>query len=253
MSKYSHIKIAGGDTATRINLSKRCTYIGKFLMPGQSRVIDCGCGEGNYVLALMKTFSVNVSGIEYQKEKVLQAHKIPELKSRIIQGDIEHIPYPDNHFDVAILNEVIEHVPDERKTLSEIYRILKPNGIIIIFAPNKWFPFETHGVNLRGHTMSIPLWVPFIPYIPMKIGNKIFDYWARNYWQSEILNLVQSSHFLIIERSWLWQTFENISGKQPFLLHLMKPFLRITANIFESIPVIKRFGVSQVIVARKDH
>jgi ubiquinone/menaquinone biosynthesis C-methylase UbiE len=250
-NEYRDIKINGGDTGTPLNISKRIAYIGRFLLPAKSKVIDCGCGEGHYTLSLLKTFSVNIVGIEYQKDKVLSTRNIPELRDRIIHGDIEHIPYPDRYFDVALLNEVLEHIPDEKRALSEIHRVLVKGGLVIIFAPNRWYPFETHGVYLKKTGKNVPIWVPFIPYVPLRVGKIIFDYWARNYWQSEMVHLIQTTQFKVVERAWMWQTFENISGNQPTLVRHFRPILRFISKLCQILPVVKRFGVSQVIVARK--
>jgi ubiquinone/menaquinone biosynthesis C-methylase UbiE len=250
-NEYSNISIDGRDTGTPLNISKRVAYIRKFLIPAKSKVIDCGCGEGQYVLSLLQAFSVNTVGIEYQKDKVLTAQKTPELRNRVIQGDIEHIPYPDQYFDVALLNEVIEHIPDDRKALSEIHRVLAQDGLVIIFAPNRWYPFESHGVHLKKSGQKVPLWIPFVPYVPLSIGNRIFVYWARNYWPSEIVHLVRATSFKVIEQAWMWQTFENISGKQPSLIRYLRPILRSVSNLCQKLPLIRRFGISQIIVARK--
>lgn len=45
-----------------------------------------------------------------------------------VKIDITDIPYPDNTFDVIFCNHVLEHVPDDRKAMSEILRVLKPGG-----------------------------------------------------------------------------------------------------------------------------
>jgi SAM-dependent methyltransferase len=68
------------------------------------------------------------------------------------------------------VNEVLEHVPDDRQALKEVHRILKPSGILFVFSPNRLFPFESHCVRLRRSDRRVPLWVPFIPYIPLRFG-----------------------------------------------------------------------------------
>ena len=50
----------------------------------------------------------------------------------IIRVDATKIPFDDNKFDVVICNHVLEHVLDDDKALSEIFRVLKPNGIAIL-------------------------------------------------------------------------------------------------------------------------
>jgi ubiquinone/menaquinone biosynthesis C-methylase UbiE len=250
-STYTDIPIAGGDTATPLNLAKRAALIGKYLRPGQSKVIDCGCGEGGYIQELSRRYQVDCVGIEYLPEKVAEAHRNPAVASRVTQADIEHIPFGDASFDLAILNEVLEHVPSEAKALAEIHRVLAPSGKVVIMSPNRWFPFETHGVYWKGTDKPVPPYVPLVPYIPVALGSLVFRYWARNYWQGELATIVRAANFQIIDRTWIWQTFENISGRQPLPIRVTKPILRTLASTFEKLPVVRRFGVSQVIVAER--
>ncbi|MNI39447.1 hypothetical protein D3C73_936290 [compost metagenome] len=49
--------------------------------------------------------------------------------------DITQIPYEDNKFDIIICNHVIEHIPNERQALNEMWRVLKPTGAAFINAP----------------------------------------------------------------------------------------------------------------------
>ncbi|MDR1146325.1 MAG: class I SAM-dependent methyltransferase [Verrucomicrobiales bacterium] len=145
---YDTIKIAGGDTATPRNLEKRLAAIAPWLHSGAA-FLDCGCGCGEYVRALRERHAVNAQGVEYLADKVAQAKADPRVADHVRQGDIERLPFPDGSFDTALLNEVLEHVPDENAALTEIRRVLKPSGVLIIFSPNRWYPFETHGTFLK--------------------------------------------------------------------------------------------------------
>lgn len=53
----------------------------------------------------------------------------------MVQMDITHIQYRDNSFDVIICNHVLEHIVDDRKAMSELYRVLKPGGWAILQVP----------------------------------------------------------------------------------------------------------------------
>jgi ubiquinone/menaquinone biosynthesis C-methylase UbiE len=190
-------------------------------------------------------------GIEYDKSKVAHARNHPQHGHRIFQGDVQSLPFGNSSFDYAMLNEVLEHVPDEAVALKELHRILKPGGTLFIFSPNRWFPFETHGVYLKRSNHLLPHWVPFVPYLPLVLGKRFFRYWARNYGQTELRGLVCTAGFSIVQTSFVWQTFEDISGHQPGLVRICRPAFRKSANCLEATPFLTRFGVSQVLVCRR--
>jgi len=60
-----------------------------------------------------------------------------DLESPIadVKMNIQDIPFKDNEFDVVICNHVFEHVPDDKKAMREVLRVLKPDGFAILFVP----------------------------------------------------------------------------------------------------------------------
>jgi ubiquinone/menaquinone biosynthesis C-methylase UbiE len=195
--------------------------------------------------------ALDACGVEFDIAKVHAAKTNPELADYVSQGDLQKLDLPSEHWHCAMLNEVLEHVPDEPAALREVNRILKLGGTLLVFSPNRWFPFETHGVFLRNSDKRVPHWTPFIPYLPLALGKKFLRYWARNYWHGELRRLVSEAGFSIIEIGYVWQTFEGISGREPRLLRGVKPVLRQLSNSLERTPFLRAFGVSQVLVARK--
>ena len=247
---YAEIIPAGGDTATPLNLSKRLGFFQRHGALKGTRVLDCGCGAGQYVAALRRAGS-EAYGIDCQRAKIAEAYRLGISPNWVKEGNLEHLEFADESFDLAILNEVLEHVPDERQALTEVRRILRPRGILLVLSPNRLYPFETHGVKLKRSRLQVPHYVPFIPYIPLGLGRLLFDYWARNYWPRQLADLVVDAGFDLIETDFLWQTFENISGKQPRLIAVLRPLLQRAAGLAEHVPGIRRFGVSQALIARK--
>ena len=243
------IQAAGGDTAKPLNLQKRLDWISAVAGPLRGKsVIDCGCGAGEYVRALTN-LGADAWGIEYSAEKIGEAVRLGGLpEGRVAVGDIEAIEFADDHFDVALINEVLEHVPNDDAGIREVHRILKPGGVAVVFSPNRLYPFETHGVSLRSGG-QVPHYVPLVPYVPVRLG--LFQYWARNYWPWELRALIRTGGFSIERCAYVWQTFENISGHQPRLIAALRPLLRAIARALESTPGLRAFGVSQLIVARK--
>jgi len=245
--EYPRLGIGGGDTDKPLNMMKRLAVIKQLPLRG-ARVLDCGCGAGAYVLALVE-LGADAHGIEYSDAKVSKFVELGREVHRVRQGDLEHIDFEDRSFDLALLNEVLEHVPDDLGALREVFRVLKPGGTVVIFSPNRLFPFETHGIALKRPALSLPPSTPLVPYVPMFIGRRVFRFRARNYFPWEMSRLIQTAGFRITHRTWIWQTFENISGRQPWLIKRTRPLLRWLANSLERAPGARRFGVSQVLFA----
>jgi ubiquinone/menaquinone biosynthesis C-methylase UbiE len=251
MAEYQNIRVAGGDTATPINIARRFDWLARHLDLRSRRILDCGCGAGEYVLRFLE-FTPHVQGIEYNADKVRQHKERGQHPELVQQGDIEHLPYADGSFDVVFLNEVLEHVPDDLAGLREIHRVLAPGGRLAIFSPNRLYPFETHGVACLRTGRGLPHYTPGIPYIPLALGNRWFRYYARNYFPGELAELLQRAGFTVRQRGWIGQTFEGISHNQPGVLRRLSPALRRLSFLCERIPLLNRFtAVSQFVVAEK--
>ncbi len=71
---YTNILPSGGDTGTSLNLRKRIAFIQKFVDVQGKKIIDCGCGTGQYLEALL-SLGADINGIEYSNEKVTRLSK----------------------------------------------------------------------------------------------------------------------------------------------------------------------------------
>ena len=250
MADYKDIKPAGKDTGAPLNVARRIALIARHMDLKGKEILDCGCGGGEYVKALLE-YSSHVHGVEYSEEKV-KTFKVSFGDSVDVNtGSIEELKFADNTFDLVLLNEVIEHVTDEERALKEILRVLKPDGMLAVFAPNRLYPFETHGVVIKKTGKVVPHFVPFIPYVPLALGNRIFIYGARNYSPWRLKRIVAKAGFIVIGQTYIWQTFENISGISPAILVRMSGILRKISFFLERVPLARMFGVSQVIIAKK--
>jgi len=96
------------------------------------RILDVGCGNG-YFLKWMKEHGWETYGVEIS-EKACQVAQKNGLK--VFNGELAQAKYPSNHFDVVVMNQVLEHVYSPRNYFREIKRILKPNGLLIACVPN---------------------------------------------------------------------------------------------------------------------
>jgi SAM-dependent methyltransferase len=244
-----NISIAGEDTAQPLNCAKRVALVLGVVGQGQLRILDCGCGAGRYLPALAE-HGARAYGIEFLDTKIAAARGLG-LAGNIIRGDLESLPFASGSFDAVMFNEVLEHIPDDGRALAEAHRVLVDGGHLCIFSPNRRYPFETHGTFLKGRDVCLPFWTPFVPWVPIAIGSVFLRYWARNYWPGQLQGLVREHGFDIQDTSYVWQTFEGLSGSFLHSRTWLRPPLRALANLLERTPVVRSFGVSQWIHARK--
>jgi ubiquinone/menaquinone biosynthesis C-methylase UbiE len=125
------------------------------IQPGD-KVLDVGCGTGTMALEVARRAgrAGRVTGIDPSSEQIARArskearHNVP-IDFQI--GVIEHLPHPDQTFDVVLSTLMMHHVPAplKRQGLAEIARVLKPGGRLIIadFKPKK----ERQGQAARFH------------------------------------------------------------------------------------------------------
>jgi ubiquinone/menaquinone biosynthesis C-methylase UbiE len=111
-------------------------------------VLDAGGGDGYYSKLVSELTQAKVSLYDFD-ENALNSARI-NLKGKnieISQGSVHQMPFPANTFDKIILTEVMEHVPYESKGFDELYRVLKPGGLLAMTVPNYNFPFFWDPVN----------------------------------------------------------------------------------------------------------
>jgi len=110
--------------------------IAKEFVKGKT-VLDIACGEG-YGTSLLADEALSVKGVDIDSsviEKAKRKYTKPNLN--FLLGSTEQIPFVDQSFEVVTSFETIEHTSEHEKMMSEIKRVLKPNGLLIISTPDK--------------------------------------------------------------------------------------------------------------------
>jgi ubiquinone/menaquinone biosynthesis C-methylase UbiE len=219
---------------------RRLDLIRQYVEVRSKRILDIGCGMGMYV-SQFRQFSDNVHGVDVDPDKIARASEwLPNLRVSFA----EELPYPSSSFDVILLNEVIEHVDDDKRTIAEAYRVLAPGGHIVIYAPNRLYPFETHGFFFRGKyhgPCNLPVLANWVP-------NAIRNYFAphvRIYTQNEVRDLFEGLDVEFVVQSHVFPGFDNWA-ERGFMGRVFRDIMHLVEN-----SPLRCFGISHFVVARK--
>lgn len=203
------------------------------------RVLDAGCGVGMYMAAFQREGAL-VFGVEIEGDRAAEASR---LVGNTAIGSVESLPFADASFDVVFSHEVLEHVGDDKRALAEMARVVHPGGQIILFVPNRLYPFETHGIEWRGryHFGNIP----FVNYLPARWRDRLCPH-ARAYTARDIRALFAGTPLAITHHSQIYPGFDNIVARRPALGRLLRGFF----YFLERTP-LRLFGLSHFVVAQR--
>ena len=213
----------------------------------KGNILENGCGLGMYIEHLAP-FGGKIFGLEYDFERASEAGK---NSARIFNAAGEFLPLPSgtlrlaqgNAFDLILSHEVIEHVQDDRAAICEMVRVLKPGGRMVIFCPNRGYPFETHGIYWKGKYYFGNK--PFVNYLPRVWRDKLAPH-VRIYSRHDMQKLFDGLPVKFIEQTVIFGAYDNIitsfgaAGK----------FLRTILQFLERTP-LKILGLSHFWVVEK--
>jgi SAM-dependent methyltransferase len=109
-------------------------------------VLDLGCGEGFWLLALQRLRNLQLTGVDTDAAR-LRSAAARGARASLTEADAQALPFPDASFDRILLTEVLEHVPDDRAALREACRVLRPGGVLAISVPHERYPFWWDPIN----------------------------------------------------------------------------------------------------------
>ena len=202
-------------------------------------ILDNGCGLGQY-LAHFAPFSRQRFGLEIESDRAVKA--LP-MATGIAQGVGEHLPFAANSFDFVFSNEVIEHVQNDTAYAAEMVRVVKPNGRILLFCPNRWYPVEQHGIYWRGRYKFGN--IPLVNYLPNPLRDRLAPH-VRTYTKRGLLQLFAGLPVQVIHHGRIFGGYDNIEYRLPRLGRTIKEALYTV----EKTPLAV-FGLSHLLVLEK--
>jgi len=99
-----------------------------FLCGCTTDVLDVGCGSSRIIVDL-----ASAVGMDILQNKLRWLRPVHQ---RLVRGACQQLPFASESFSAVIHSEVIEHIPDTPDILSEIWRVLRPGGVVILGTPD---------------------------------------------------------------------------------------------------------------------
>jgi SAM-dependent methyltransferase len=184
-------------------------------------VLDAGCGLGRHLRQLARVPGLKIFGIDRSAGALSvtmnSMDTMPDALSKdylVSVADINRLPFADASFDCVICSEVLEHIPDHQNAISELDRILKPQGTLVVSVPRYfaericWFISKEYYNEEGGHIRI---------YRKSELGRMLagqgFRCWKINY-----------KHALHAPYWWL-KCLVGLKNEENFLVKSYKKFL----------------------------
>jgi len=130
----------------------------------RGRYLDVACGRGESLWAARES-GWEYEGVDASSTYLDWAEQNLGVRGRL--GTLEEINFPDNHFDAITMNAILEHLYDPYQTMLEVFRILRPGGLLSFDAPNEDGLYMRVGhlyMKVQGRDWVVTLAPTFPPY-----------------------------------------------------------------------------------------
>jgi SAM-dependent methyltransferase len=224
----------------RFGQERRLDLIRRYVPLEGKWILDVGCGIGTYVRRF-RDFTPHAYGVDISVKRLEEA--VATGLPNLVASAGERLPFADESFDVVVFNEVIEHVADDREAIRDALRVLREGGAIVIYAPNRLYPFETHGVYWRGKYRFGN--IPAVNYLPDYFRRKLVPH-ARAYRAVDIFRLWVGLPVQLVVHTYVYPGFDNVLARNP----RAGKALRAVLYRAERTPA-RRFGLSHFVVLQK--
>ena len=122
-----------------------CDLIDRLAMPARTRLLDVGCGTG----ANLKAFDKNFERVGIDMSSAALGFCQQRGLDSLVQAKIEHSGMERDTFDIVTALDMLEHVDDDMVALSELWRVSKPGGFLLITVPAFGFLWSEHDEALH--------------------------------------------------------------------------------------------------------
>lgn len=192
------------------------------------KMLEVGCGNGDFSNYLAVNNNADILGLDFSTESIKIANQKKEVfgakTSSFMVGDAQNISLPDNSFDIIVSCECLEHIPVPQKMVSEIFRLLKPGGMVVLTTENYFNAYAYHRLYLqmRGR--------PFDSGSGVQPLENFFFFWqVSNMFRKagfRDTKTVSGEYVMLLLPGTDPKTFTIDEVKNPLMKKIMKPFGR---------------------------
>jgi len=177
-----------------------------------NKAIDIGCGGGIYSRALRDMNIPSVIGVDYSQAMLSEARKQSAFYPSITYqaGSATRTPFGDQHCNLVFARALIHHLDDLQPFVSEAYRLLKKDGVLLIQdrTPEDCF-LEGSSTHIRGYFFSR---FPKLQKIEV----------ARRYTDESVINQLEAGGFGQIKKYTFWEVRKNYNSKEQLIQDLLE-------------------------------
>jgi SAM-dependent methyltransferase len=177
------------------------------------RVLDIGCGTGAWSVH-WATRGCLVTGVDIDAEFLARARLREGLNDervfRTVLASATQLPPDIGHFDVVLLNSLLEHIPDWRAALREAVRVLAPGGVLVLHTTNRYHPFQAEINHF-----------PFYPWLPVPIRDRVLAWIMKH--RRDLVNYTDYPAVHWFTYPQLAQRLRNLGLEVYDRLDLMRP------------------------------
>ena len=203
------------------------------------RILENGCGVGIYLGPLSEQAAF-IAGMDIEWKHASEAY---QRTPSTLLGAGENLPFARDSYDLILSHEVLEHVQNDHEAIREMVRVLAPGGRLVLFCPNRGYPFETHGIFWKGvyYFGNKPL----VNYLPRRWRDRLAPH-VNIYTGSDLKKLFKGLPVKFVSRTIIFGAYDNIIQRSPFLGKI----LRAIMICLENTP-LRIFGLSHFWVVEK--
>ncbi|MBU1131019.1 class I SAM-dependent methyltransferase [Patescibacteria group bacterium] len=206
-TKNNYNKIAEHFSQTRYAPWAEFELFSKYIKEGQ-KILDLGCGNGRLFFSYLKDFKVEYYGLD-NSEKLIEIakNKNPKIQEtsnkqypnpKFQTGEMTTLPYKDNYFDLIFCIATFHHLPTKvlrLKTLSEIRRVLKPGGYLLMTNWHLWHkPYLKYFFNQFSQKIS---WKDFFKPWKLPNGQILGQRYIYAFTKRELKGFIKKSGLLV--------------------------------------------------------